>query len=146
MQKGFKKILFSLGFVVFLGIYVIYQRSGNNSNPVATNLQTSSTSATILTPTQIKFKDGQYTGSSADAFYGMVQVQAIVSGGKLNDIKFLSYPKDNGSSLSRSNSALPQLKSEAIKAQSANVDAISGATETSAAFNESLSSALSQAS
>jgi uncharacterized protein with FMN-binding domain len=39
----------------------------------------------------------------------------------------------------------PQLTSEAIAAQSANVDAITGATDTSQAFIQSLSDALSQA-
>lgn len=92
-----------------------------------------------------KYKNGSYTGSSADAFYGLVQVKAIIIGGKITDVQFLNYPQDNGSSLSRSNYAMPILKSEAIQAQSANVNIVSGATETSRAFIQSLSSALSQA-
>lgn len=43
------------------------------------------------------------------------------------------------------NQAMPMLRSEAIQAQSANVDTVSGATMTSEAFIQSLQSALDQA-
>jgi uncharacterized protein with FMN-binding domain len=39
----------------------------------------------------------------------------------------------------------PELTSEAVQAQSANVDIVSGATDTSLAFIQSLTNALSQA-
>ncbi len=154
-----KKILLSLGFIAVLGIYIVYQRASSNNNPILNNGQSSSVlpsggqnqttnqSQTTNQPVAISgYKDGQYTGSSVNVFYGQVQVQAVISGGKIVDIKFLNYPQDNRNSLSRSNSALPQLKSEAIQAQSANVNAVSGATQTSSGFVQSLSSALSQAS
>lgn len=92
-----------------------------------------------------RYKDGTYKGQSADAYYGNVQVQAIIAGGKLTNINFLSYPNDNGRSQSINNYALPQLKSEAIRSQSAKVNAISGASFSSQAFVTSLQSALSQA-
>jgi len=162
-----KKILLSLVFIAVLGIYIIYQRGSSSNNPILNNNNSvSGLSATNQNQNQNtvpqnagtmmggnagqmmpgRYKDGQYTGSSANAFYGMVQVKAIIIGGRLTDIQFLNYPQDNRNSLSRSNYALPQLKSEAIQAQSANVNAISGATETSSGFIQSLSSALSQAS
>lgn len=40
---------------------------------------------------------------------------------------------------------MPYLKQEALQAQSANVQGISGASDTSAAFQQSLASALAQA-
>ena len=92
-----------------------------------------------------QYKDGTYTGQSADAYYGMVQAQAVISGGKLADIKMLSYPSDRSTSREISSFALPQLISEAITAQSANVDMVSGATDTSQAFRQSLGSALAMA-
>lgn len=91
------------------------------------------------------YRDGQYTGGVVDAFYGNVQVKATVQNGKITDITFLDYPQDRNTSLEISNQAMPYLKQEAITAQSANVDIISGATQTSQAFIESLTSALSQA-
>lgn len=91
------------------------------------------------------YKDGEYTGSIADAYYGNVEVKAVISGGKLADVQFLQYPNDRRHSLELSNYAMPQLKSEAIQVQSAQVDSISGASDTSEAFKESLAVALSKA-
>ena len=114
-----------------------------------TNNTTSTTSATTTTATttvaNALYKDGQYDGRIADAYYGNVQVRAIIQGGKLTDVQFLSYPSDRNQSIEINNYALPILKSEAIKAQSAQVNIVSGATNSSNAFINSLSSALSQA-
>jgi uncharacterized protein with FMN-binding domain len=91
------------------------------------------------------FKDGTYTGVVADAFYGNVQVQTIVKNGVLADVVVLQYPNDRNNSVRINNFAIPQLQSEAIQAQSASVDMISGASATSQAFVQSLQSALDQA-
>jgi len=69
----------------------------------------------------------------------------IIQGGNLTDVQFLSYPSDRNQSIRINSYALPILKSEAIKVQSAQVDIVSGATNTSRAFINSLSPALSQA-
>lgn len=92
-----------------------------------------------------QFKDGSYRGATADAYYGLVQVQASVQGGRLASIKILQYPNDRRTSRYINSQALPMLKQEAIQAQTAQVDFISGATLTSNAFVQSLSSALDQA-
>lgn len=98
------------------------------------------------TPAQTgKYKNGTYTGSVADAFYGNVQVQAVISGGKLVDVKWLQYPNDRQTSIEINSQAMPLLTQEAIQVQSANVAGVSGASATSAAFIESLGSALQQA-
>lgn len=94
---------------------------------------------------QGQYKNGEFTGSPGDAYYGYVQVKAITKNGKLSDVQFLSYPNDRQNSIRISQYATPLLISEAIQAQSANVDAISGATFTSMAFQQSLASALDQA-
>jgi len=92
-----------------------------------------------------EYADGTYTGSPADAYYGTVKVQAVIQGGKLTAVNFLSYPNDRNTSRYINSQAMPQLKTEAIQAQSANVDGVSGATDTSQAFIQSLGSALAQA-
>lgn len=89
-----------------------------------------------------QYKDGSYTGSVADAYYGLIQVQAIIQGGQINDVQFLSYPNDRQNSIRINTYAMPILKSEAIQAQNANVDIVSGATLSSQAFQQSLASAL----
>ena len=96
-------------------------------------------------PSNTSYKDGAYIGDSADAFYGNVQVQATISGGKITDVQFLQYPNDRGTSVAINSQAMPYLKQEAIAAQSAQVDTISGASQTSNAFRISLASALSKA-
>ena len=91
------------------------------------------------------YADGTYTGSQADAYYGTVQVQATIQNGVLADVSFLQYPSDRRTSQSINGLAMPILKSEAIQAQNANVNIVSGATDTSMAFQQSLADALTQA-
>ena len=90
-------------------------------------------------------QDGQFTGEVADAYYGYVQVRAIIQGGRLADVQFLTFPQDRRTSARINSYAVPALRSEAIQAQNAQVDIISGATLTSEAFVQSLQSALSKA-
>jgi uncharacterized protein with FMN-binding domain len=92
-----------------------------------------------------RYRDGQYTGDVTDAYYGTVQVEAIIQSGEIMDVRFLDYPHDRRTSARINAQAMPWLTTEAIQAQSANVDIISGATLTSEAFALSLQSALVQA-
>lgn len=89
-----------------------------------------------------KYKNGNYKGDSIDAYYGNVQVLAVISGGKITDVQFLDYPKGRQTSVRINERAMPYLTSEAIVAQNSNVDTVSGASFTSAAFRKSLASAL----
>jgi uncharacterized protein with FMN-binding domain len=91
------------------------------------------------------YTDGTYTGPTVDAYYGLVQVQAMVQSGRLAAIKVLRYPSDRRTSVFINRQALPMLRDEVIRAQSAKVDIISGATLTSKAFIRSLDNALRQA-
>lgn len=112
--------------------------SGSGDGTSASNQSSSQSSGT--------YKDGSYTGSTEDAYYGSVQVKATTSGGKITDVTFLQYPDTHSTSVYINQQAMPYLQQEAIKAQSANVNVVSGATYTSQAFIQSLQSALSQAS
>jgi len=105
----------------------------------------SSSSNTSQTSTTGTYKDGTYTGTTEDAYYGKVQVQARISGGKITDVTFLQYPNTHSTSVYINRQAMPYLQQETIKAQSASVNVVSGATYTSQAFIKSLSNALSQA-
>ncbi len=128
-------------------------QSASNSSTPANTSTSSSTSTPKTTPTPTppppvstgKFKDGVYTGNSADANYGTVQVRATVASGKLSKIEFLQFPNSRSTSVQISNFALPKLRTEAISGQTAKVNSVSGATYTSAAFVKSLTSALAQA-
>lgn len=96
----------------------------------------------VVTPSG--FKNGTYTGSAVNNGHGIVQVQAVISGGKITDVVFLQIPSGGTSSMINTR-AMPLLKQQAIAIQSANVSGVSGASDTSAAFIESLGAALTQA-
>ncbi|HEY7419309.1 MAG TPA: FMN-binding protein [Ktedonobacteraceae bacterium] len=145
--------------IIIIGAFVLYSFVYHNSSASAVlpgNSATSSSStgssstSASSTPGAAgssggNYKDGSYTGSLADAQWGNIQVKAIIKSGKITDVQFLQYPNERDRSVLINQYADPQLTSEAIQAQSANVDIISGATDTSEAFMQSLSDALSQA-
>jgi len=80
-----------------------------------------------------------------DAYYGNVQVGATVQGGKITAVDFLQAPNTHQTSVIINSQAMPILQTEAIQAQSANVNIVSGATFTSQAYQASLADALAQA-
>ena len=86
-----------------------------------------------------------FTGSEVDNRYGPVQVQITVTGSKVTDIVALQLPSDRAHSELLSSEAEPILRTEALRAQSARVDVVSGATFTSESYAQSLQSALDQA-
>ena len=151
-----KKFILSIFIIGSFGFYVIWQNTGNSSVnfKAETPVVSSSNKKVLNKPTQPVvalipknknlYNDGTYVGNPAFAYNENVQVEAIISNGKISDIKFLQYP-NRGRSGSISSFALPILKEEAIQSQNVKVDAVSGASFTSPAFVESLTSALSQA-
>ncbi|WP_328540441.1 FMN-binding protein [Streptomyces sp. NBC_00344] len=88
---------------------------------------------------------GTFTGDPVDTRYGAVQVAATLSEGKITAIKVLRAPDQNGRDQEIDSYALPRLTQEAIGAQSAHIDAVSGASYTSQGYMQSLQSALDQA-
>jgi uncharacterized protein with FMN-binding domain len=91
------------------------------------------------------YKDGTYTGPAVDVRWGNVQVEATIQNGQISNVQFLQYPNDRRTSVRINSIAGPELQQEAVQAQSANVDIITGATLTSEGFQESLQAALNQA-
>ncbi|MGH2514227.1 MAG: FMN-binding protein [Ktedonobacterales bacterium] len=112
--------------------------------PGSPSTASSGTPGATSTPSG-RYKNGTYTGSVADAQWGYVQVQAVIQNGAIANVQFLQYPNERDRSVQINQYADPQLISEAIQAQSAQVDLVTGATDTSYAFIQSLSDALSQA-
>lgn len=88
---------------------------------------------------------GTFTGDSVPTRWGDVQVQITVSGGKVTKSEAVVYPQGNNRDAEINSSALPVLADEAVSAQSAKIDAVSGATVTSDGYISSLQSALDQA-
>jgi uncharacterized protein with FMN-binding domain len=90
-------------------------------------------------------KDGTFRGATEQTPFGPMQVAAVISGGRLTDVKVLQKTNQGGRSVQISNQADPMLRSEVLQAQSANVSTIGGATYTSEGYLQSLQSALDQA-
>ena len=84
------------------------------------------------------------TGSTISTRYGDVAVQITVTNGQITDVQAVALPA-RGHSGEISNYVAPILADEALQAQSANINIISGATYTSRAYAKSLQSALDQA-
>lgn len=158
MQSRLQKVLLAL--VVLFGSWVaMAYHAALGASPAVTPPPTPTPTPTprptptptpkpTPTPTpapQGRYLNGTFTGSAADAYYGIVQVQAVIKGGAIADVQFLRYPNDRRTSQYINEQAMPLLKEEAIQAQSADVSGVSGASDTSAAFRESLGAALTKA-
>ncbi len=139
----FKKNILSILVVSTFLTYALYRYSPSEEEVV--NSIEKSTEVYANTTRGSFAKDGTFTGPAIDAYYGTLQVAAVIKNGFLVDVEILSYADEQDRSRQVNQSALPILKQEAIKVQSANVDAVSGASYTSPAFVESLTSALAQA-
>jgi len=74
--------------------------------------------------------------------YGPVQIRLSYSGKRITDIQPLQLTDSSGTSVRISDRAAPILRRKALAAQSAQVDMVSGATYTSAAYLQSLQSAI----
>ncbi|WP_028060687.1 FMN-binding protein [Candidatus Solirubrobacter pratensis] len=85
------------------------------------------------------------TGDAISYPYGVLQVKATLSGKRLTGVEMVLLQPEPGRSESIDAQAIPLLRSEALKAHSAKVDVISGATYTSEAYARSLQSAIDRA-
>ncbi|MFG3020192.1 FMN-binding protein [Streptomyces sp. NPDC048254] len=91
---------------------------------------TPSTSATGASGTVVK-------GSTVNTDKGPVQVQVTFDGDKITAVRMLQQPDHP-----QTTAAVPVLISETLKAQSADIDTVSGATITSDGYRESLQAAI----
>jgi uncharacterized protein with FMN-binding domain len=86
------------------------------------------------------------TGSAVSSQYGTVQVKVTKSGGRITAVKAVTMTADSPRSQEIDAQAEPLLRQEALQAQSASIDVVSGATYTSEAYIQSLQGALDGAS
>jgi uncharacterized protein with FMN-binding domain len=85
------------------------------------------------------------TGAVDNTSYGPMQVQVTMEGTKITGVKVLQQTNTGSLSQQIDANAIPQLTKETLTAQSARIDAVSGASFTSAGYIKSLQSALDQA-
>jgi uncharacterized protein with FMN-binding domain len=84
----------------------------------------------------------EVTGHVADTAYGPVQIQLIVQNNKIVKVAILQQPTNTIHDIQIGEFAFPRLISETLAAQDAKIDAVSGASYTSAGYISSLQSAL----
>ncbi|MFZ2049444.1 MAG: FMN-binding protein [Solirubrobacteraceae bacterium] len=85
---------------------------------------------------------GTFTGPVIQTPYGPVQVAVAEENGKITDVKALALPTEHPQSAFISERVGPLLRSEALEAQSAQINVVTGATFTSEGFASSLQKAL----
>ncbi|MET8906991.1 FMN-binding protein [Micromonospora sp. NPDC004551] len=85
---------------------------------------------------------GTATGSVAQTRWGPVQVKISVANGKITNVTTVQVPDGNRRDQEINDYAVPILRQEALAAQSAQIDTVSGATVTSDGYRESLQSAI----
>ena len=85
------------------------------------------------------------TGDVISSPYGPSQVAVTLTAGKITKVTILQHTDDGAMSQEIDGLALPKLVNETLAAQSAMIDAVSGASYTSAGYIKSLQSALDKA-
>jgi uncharacterized protein with FMN-binding domain len=111
--------------------------SGGTASAVASAAPAAASATTGAAATTI-------TGTTVSTRYGDVAVEVTIASGKITAVQAVSLPS-GGRSGQISAYASPVLASEALTAQSASIDIVSGATYTSQAYAQSLQAALDQA-
>lgn len=111
--------------------------SGNGApaDPRSTTTSSGTTPASTV-------HDGTFTGAEIQTRWGPVQVQIVVKGGKVTDVQEVEAPDSHDRSVEINDEAAPILRDEALKAQSADLDLVSGATITWDGYRQSLQAAL----
>lgn len=136
-------------------VAVVEPTTGATAAPGATAVPTASgTPSKTTTPTPATAPIATAGGGSTaatkvdgpviDSRYGPVQVELVVAGGKITDVVALQLPSGRRSG-QISNYSAPILHDEALQAQSAKINLVSGATYTSDAYTQSLQAAIDQA-
>ncbi|MEV6980640.1 FMN-binding protein [Sphaerisporangium sp. NPDC051017] len=106
--------------------------SAGGSGPTRSGSGTSARSRTV-------------TGAAVDTRWGPVQVRITVEGGRISAVEAVVVPDANPRDREINSVAVPILTQEALAAQSAQIDTVSGATYTSDGYRGSLQSALDKA-
>ena len=105
------------------------------TTPTATTSGTSTSSGSSTA-------SGTATGTAIDTQYGAAQVRVTVRNGRIVKLEALQLQGNDPRSVQISGSAAPVLQEEVLAKQTAAVDAVSGATFTSASYMQSVQSAL----
>lgn len=110
--------------------------SGSSASGSSTSGGTSSSKTSV---------SGTFAGTTVQTQFGPMQVEIVVAAGKITDVRALQLTDQGGRSVQISNYAAPILRTEALSAQSASIQSVSGATYTSQGYITSLQAAIDKA-
>jgi uncharacterized protein with FMN-binding domain len=104
---------------------------------------TTTTAAPATTTTASSNVAQTVTGPSVNYYFGLLSVKVTVAGKKITNVTIASL-SDGGNYRSQQidQASIPILEQEAMQAQNANIQSVSGASYTSAGFQLSLQDAL----
>ena len=122
-----------------------YHTSTNSGTAVASGGTSGGTTSGGTSGGTTSGSSGTYTGDAVMTRWGVVQVEITVENGKITKSEAVQYPTENHRDQEINAYAVPALNDEAVQAQSADIDAVSGATVTSDGYVQSLQSAIDQA-
>jgi len=143
--------------VLLLSFKTHTQSSGASSAAIASPAPGTDTGEPAASPAASPSGSGTATASSAGGtaktvagtawptVYGPVQVRITVKGGKITAVSAPEYPQETPRDEQINAFAIPQLNAETLAADSASIDAVSGATYTSQGYIASLQSAIDKA-
>jgi uncharacterized protein with FMN-binding domain len=123
--------------------------SASSTTPTAAKARTTTTTASTSTSKSTASsaaatasRTRSATGQDVSFQYGDLEVKVTKTGSRITEVSVVQANANDPHSQSIDQFALPELRQEAISAQSAKIDGVSGASYTSAAYEQSLQSAL----
>jgi uncharacterized protein with FMN-binding domain len=93
-------------------------------------------------PAGTHLEDGDYVSGRHQFMWGDLRIKILVRGGAITGVQALQFPDHRSQSLYLSGLSLPKLESEVIKKQTAQVDTVSSATDTSIVFQDAVADAI----
>ena len=117
------------------------ESEAGSSSSVADESSSESSTSTSTTGSV----SGTFTGAAVETRYGAVQVEITVENGVITSSEAIQFPNRDRHDQQINAYAVPVLNSEAVDAQSADIDSVSGATFTSVGYARSLQSAIDEA-
>jgi uncharacterized protein with FMN-binding domain len=112
------------------------------SSPAATPSSAAATASSASSATTKTVTGSAVRVGEGGRSFGVVQVRLTLTNGKVTAATTVQDPEDDPHSAQISQFAVPILNQEVLSAQSASIDAVSGATYTSGAYAQSVQAAL----
>ena len=140
-----------------LRLIVAYSPPGGDIGSVDPSAAPTDSPAASPTPTPAKtpkpskaptgtLKDGTYDGDAIKFKYGTAQVEIVVSGGVITEVKALKLPTAGGYTKRVTTFFQTDIPARVVADQGWKISNVGGATYTSRAYSQSLQSAINQAS